>query len=233
MCLLFTFATDDLCLIFFIPLTFQPFFSRTFPAFHSSSSICLVNYSYQIALPHACPCWTASCFFFRLLLLKCQDCFEFWSCPPTCLQSLSAWCSLQRQSACFLCHQPSRGWKYRAVSDLGWVPVEPASVRSSQSVLKEQRPVHRWSSQQWCTRLQVAQSSPCIPSCVMGMSRETLSEMSLKSLFLLPFLQVLVPCGRKKCDKFDVICSWYTEVSSCSSPPRLLSTSTEVKLIIP
>ena len=145
-----------------------------------------------LVLVELCP------FFFRLLLLKCQHCFEFWSCPPACLQPLSAWCSLQRQSACFLCHQPRCGWKHRVVSELGWVLVEPTSVRSSQSVLKDQRPVHRWSSQQWCTHLQVAQSSPCVPSCVMEMSRETLSEVSLKSFFLLPFLQVLVPCRGKQ-----------------------------------
>lgn len=56
-CLLFTFATDDSHLIFFlIPSAPQPFFSRTFPAFHPPSCVRPVNYSYQIALPHACPC---------------------------------------------------------------------------------------------------------------------------------------------------------------------------------
>lgn len=56
-------------------------------------------------------------------------------------------------------------------------------------------------------------------------------QRSLKSLFLLPFLQVLTPSHRMKYERFYVICSWWIEVISCSSVSCLLSISAEVKLV--
>lgn len=117
-------------------------------------------------------------FFPSLHLLNYQVCFEFWSCPSACLQSLSAWCSLPGQLACFLCHQPSCRWKHQLVLDLGWAPLENDSVEPPQSVLKEQCPIHRWSSQQCWSYLGAAQASPCIPGFIVGMSHQTLSEVS-------------------------------------------------------
>lgn len=225
----FHFCRRWLMFIFFIPSTLQLFLSRTFPAFHSLSCLWLVNYSYQIALPHACPCWTVLFFFFffyRLLLLNYRDCFEFLS---SCMLAVSlAWCSLPGQSACFLCHQPSHGWKQQLV---GWVPLEDASVGSSQSVLIEQCPVPGWSSQQWWSHLQTAQASPCIPGYVMGMCHQTLSEVS--EIFVSSPLPASSDILSQK-EIWEIWCDlfWWAEVISCSSSPCLLSTSIELKLII-
>lgn len=188
--MLFSFAVGDSCLFF---LSHQPFN-------YSSPDVFLLVFAWLIILTKLHYLTLVSVelrlFFFlpRQFLLNYRDCFEFWSCPPACLQSLLAWCSLPGQSVCFLCHQPSCGWKHQLVLDLGWIPLEDASVEPRQSVLKEQCPAHRWSSQQWWSYLQAAHVSPCIPGYILGMSH----QRCLKSLFLLPFLLVLTCCHRKK-----------------------------------
>lgn len=96
----FHFCHRWLMFIFFIPSTLQLFLSRTFPAFHSLSCLWLVNYSYQIALPHACPCWTVSFFFFFFQIASSKLSGLFWI-----LVLLHA-CSLSQLGVAFQGNQP-------------------------------------------------------------------------------------------------------------------------------
>lgn len=89
--------------------------------------------------------------------------------------------------------------------DPGWVPLESASVEPPSLCSKSSAPFTGGLPSSGGPTFRQLGPVPASLA-VMGMSHQTF-QRSLKSLFLLPFLQALTPCHRKKYDRFDVICS--------------------------